>query len=111
MQSRLDVREYSFSQRTNNVWNTLSNDCVHAGGVNRYAQEHDRVYNTKSVKRFERSNGLDTALYKNYLYLLFYNYLVKVGFHLLEWTLDKLNSFLVCCHLMFSLDSNLVQYC
>ena len=25
----------------------------------------------KSVKRFERSNGLDTALYKNYLYLFF----------------------------------------
>ena len=25
----------------------------------------------KSVKRFERSNGLDTALYKNNLYLLF----------------------------------------
>ena len=24
----------------------------------------------KSVKRFERSNGLDTALYKNYLYLI-----------------------------------------
>ena len=24
----------------------------------------------KSVKRFERSNRLDTALYKNYLYLL-----------------------------------------
>ena len=23
----------------------------------------------KTVKRFERSNGLDTALYKNYLYL------------------------------------------
>ena len=23
-----------------------------------------------SVKRFERSNGLDTALYKNFLYLL-----------------------------------------
>ena len=23
-----------------------------------------------SVKRFERSNGLDTALYKNYLYLI-----------------------------------------
>ena len=23
----------------------------------------------KRVKRFERSNGLDTALYKNYLYL------------------------------------------
>ena len=26
----------------------------------------------KSVKRFERSNGLDTALYKNYLYLFFF---------------------------------------
>ena len=26
----------------------------------------------KSVKRFERSNGLDTALYKNYLYLYLY---------------------------------------
>ena len=26
----------------------------------------------KSVKRFERSNGLDTALYKNYLYLYYY---------------------------------------
>ena len=30
----------------------------------------------KSFKRFERSNGLDTALYKNYLYL--YLYLFRV---------------------------------
>ena len=29
-QSRLDVRKYSFSQRTINVWNNLSTDCVHA---------------------------------------------------------------------------------
>ena len=28
-QSRLDVRKYSFSQRTINVWNKLSTDCVH----------------------------------------------------------------------------------
>ena len=27
---------------------------------------------TKSVKRFERSDGLDTALYKNYLYLFMF---------------------------------------
>ena len=27
-QSRLDVRKYSFSQRTINVWNKLSTDCV-----------------------------------------------------------------------------------
>ena len=29
-QSRLDVRKYSFSQRTIHVWNKLSTDCVHA---------------------------------------------------------------------------------
>ena len=28
-QSRLDVRKYSFSERTINVWNKLSTDCVH----------------------------------------------------------------------------------
>ena len=28
-QSRLDVRKYSFSQRTINIWNNLSTDCVH----------------------------------------------------------------------------------
>ena len=32
-QSRLDVRKYSFSQRTINVGNTLSTDCVHATSV------------------------------------------------------------------------------
>ena len=32
----------------------------------------------KSVKRFERSNGLDTALYKNYLYLNLYLYIVLI---------------------------------
>ena len=33
-QSRLDVRKYSFSQRTINVWNNLSTNCVHASSVN-----------------------------------------------------------------------------
>ena len=28
--SRLDVRKFSFSQRTINVWNKLSEECVHA---------------------------------------------------------------------------------
>ena len=34
-QSRLDVRKYSFSQMTINVWNILSTDCVglHAGSA------------------------------------------------------------------------------
>ena len=33
-QSRLDVGKYSLSQRTINVWNKSSTDCVHASSVN-----------------------------------------------------------------------------
>ena len=41
-QSRLDVRKYSFSQRTINVWNTLSTDCVHATSVNVFKNRIDK---------------------------------------------------------------------
>ena len=34
-QSRLDVRKYSFSQRTINVLNNVSTDCVQASSVNK----------------------------------------------------------------------------
>ena len=44
-QSRLDVRKYSFSQRTINVWNKLANYCVHASSVN-YVQEQNRQVST-----------------------------------------------------------------
>ena len=30
---RLDVRKFSFSQRTINVWNKLSEQCIHASRV------------------------------------------------------------------------------
>ena len=33
-QSRLDVRKFSFTQWTINVWNKLSEECVHASSVN-----------------------------------------------------------------------------
>ena len=33
-QSRLDVRKYSFSQRTVNDLNKVSADCVHSSSVN-----------------------------------------------------------------------------
>ena len=33
-QSRLDIRKFSFSQRSINVWNKLSTECVHASSVN-----------------------------------------------------------------------------
>ena len=32
-QSRLGVRKFSVSQRTVNVWNNLSTDCMHASSV------------------------------------------------------------------------------
>ena len=40
-QSRLDVRKYSFSQRTINVWNKLSTDCVYASSVNMFKNKID----------------------------------------------------------------------
>ena len=33
-QCRLDIRKYSFSQRTVNEWNKLSMDCITASSVN-----------------------------------------------------------------------------
>ena len=42
-QSRLDVRKYSFSQRTINVWNNLSTDCVHASSVNMFKNKIDKL--------------------------------------------------------------------
>ena len=40
-QSRLDGRKYSFSQRTINIWNNLSTDCVHASSVNMFKNKID----------------------------------------------------------------------
>ena len=42
-QSRLDVRKYSFSQRTINVWNNLSTDCVQASSVNNVQEQNRQV--------------------------------------------------------------------
>ena len=40
-QSRLDVRQFSFSQRTINVWNKLSEECVHANSVDMFKNRID----------------------------------------------------------------------
>ena len=40
--SRLDVRQFSFSQRTINVWNKLSKECVHASVVNMFKNRIDK---------------------------------------------------------------------
>ena len=41
-QTRLDFRKYSFSQRTINVLNKLSTDCVHASSVNVFKNRIDK---------------------------------------------------------------------
>ena len=41
-QSRLDVRKFSFFQRTINVWNKLSTECVHASSVNMFKNKIDK---------------------------------------------------------------------
>ena len=41
-QSRLDVRKFSFSQRTINVWNILSTEYVHASSVNMFKNRIDK---------------------------------------------------------------------
>ena len=42
-QSRLDVRKYSFSQRTINVWNKLPTDCLYASSVNNVQEQNRQV--------------------------------------------------------------------
>ena len=41
-QRRLDVRKFSFSQRTINVWNKLSTESVHASSVNMIKNRIDK---------------------------------------------------------------------
>ena len=41
-QSRLDVRKFSFSRRSINVWNKLSSECIHASSVNVFKNRIDK---------------------------------------------------------------------
>ena len=41
-QSSLDVRNFSFSHRTINVWNKLSTECVHASSGNMFKNRIDK---------------------------------------------------------------------
>ena len=66
-QSRLDVRKYSFSQRTINVWNNLSTDCVHASSVNMFK---NKIYKYLAISDLDgnTSCGLD-GIYAEHLKL------------------------------------------
>ena len=46
-QCRLDIRKFSFSQRTVNEWNRLSDDCVGASSVNMFKNKID-IYQRKA---------------------------------------------------------------
>ena len=82
-QSILDVRNYSFSQRTINVWNNLSTDRVLASSVNMF------------------KNKIDKYLVIRAAYT--YNYYMS--------RLSIRSSFLDYCHLRCSLDGNLIKSC
>ena len=41
-QCRVDMRQYSFSQRMMNEWNKLTNDCVNAISVHMFKNRIDR---------------------------------------------------------------------
>ena len=40
-QFRLDIRKYSFSQKTVNEWNKLSTDCITTSSVNMFKNKLD----------------------------------------------------------------------
>ena len=50
-QIRLHVRKFSFSQRTINVWNKLSTDCVHAITVNMFKSKIDKYLSKGATHR------------------------------------------------------------
>ena len=80
-QCRLDIRKYSFSQRTTNEWNKLSTDCVNASSGNMF---RNKIY------KFLREAG--------------YTYMKNC------WTLNKTKGFLVHLpYGSFALDGNLVK--
>ena len=43
---RLDIRKFSFSQRTVNIWNTFSAVCVGASGVNMFKSKLGMYHKT-----------------------------------------------------------------
>ena len=73
-QCRLDIRKYSFSQRTINEWNRLSTDCVTARSVNMFKNKVET-----------HLRGADYTYIKNC------------------WTLDKPVDSLSTCYLGLSL--------
>ena len=56
-QCRLDIRKFSFSQRTVNEWNRLSADCVGASSVNIFKNKIDIYLRPKIGWTLDKPNG------------------------------------------------------
>ena len=56
--------KYSFSQRTINVWNKLSTDCVHASSVNMFKNKLDKYLVKAGYGRVHTCSGreLDSSV-------------------------------------------------
>ena len=64
-QCRLDIRKFSFSQRTVNEWNRLSADCVGASSVNIFIKKcFVRLYEHTRLGKYSGASPC-TALYVN----------------------------------------------
>ena len=102
-QSRLDVRKYSFSQRTINVWNKLSTDCVHASTVVPATAGHrwfrgkvalrgrwPLVTGNGHMRHYVKSNTLQTAY--NYFTAHAQHYKVQRSITMLYTVRDETNN-------------------
>ena len=68
-QNRLDVRNYSFSQRTINVWNQLSTDCGHTSSVKMFMNRIDK-YVVNKIRNYAHENvPLFCFIYSNHHFL------------------------------------------
>ena len=50
-QCRLDIRKYSFSQRTINEWKKISTDCVTASSMNMFKNKTDNISARRVTRR------------------------------------------------------------
>ena len=58
--SRLDVRKFSFSQRTVYEWNKLPADCVHSSSINMFKNRIDNYFVTPGYS-YIRTRGLSIS--------------------------------------------------
>ena len=56
----MDIRKYSFSQRTVNEWNKLSTDCINASSVNMFKNKLN-TYIRRAGYTYMNTGGLSIS--------------------------------------------------